>query len=129
MDKAWPAEIIKEQVERVLRGTEYKLIVTFDDGGVSGHLNHCSISKALSKSAGYPPIKRLRTVPLILKYSGLIGSLFMRLLVRDEHLSMISIRDAYNYGYRAMLEHKSQLVWFRKLYLIFSLYMLINVLD
>lgn len=125
MNNVWSADKIISHVKRIFDGSNYEFVLTFDDGGVSGHLNHCSISKALTKTDF--TVKRLKTVPVLLKYSGIIG--FILVSIFANNYESVSLLDAYKYGYCAMLEHKTQLVWFRRLYLIFSLYMTINILE
>ena len=69
-----------------------------------------------------------------LKYSGVIGALICHLFytafpAKDTIYLKISLIEAYYCGHRAMLKHESQMVWFRKLYLIFSIYMTFNLLK
>ena len=105
----------------------YSTILTFDDEGVSGHPNHCSISKALSGVE--VDCLRLKSLPVWLKYLGPVGLWICPLVWKDELVYRISICDAYLYGYIAMTRHESQMVWFRRLYLIFSVYMTCNILS
>jgi hypothetical protein len=77
---------------------------------------------------------KLQSLPIWLKYSGLLGStishLFYNHFSAQDTLSLkISLIEAYYCGHRAMLNHESQMVWFRKLYLIFSIYMTFNLLK
>lgn len=44
----WKSEVILKYVDDLCAKKKYKYIMTFDDYGVSGHVNHCSISKALA---------------------------------------------------------------------------------
>ena len=44
----WNSEIILKYIDEMFSKKNYKYILTFDDYGVSGHLNHCSISRAFN---------------------------------------------------------------------------------
>ena len=123
----WKPETILTHL-RSLNLEEYSAIVTFDDGGVSGHPNHCSISEALKSLTGIE-IYRLKSLPLWLKYLGPLGGFICKFLYKKCTLYTISMREAYEFGYKGMLQHESQLLWFRRLFLIFSVYMTVNVLT
>lgn len=77
---------------------------------------------------------KLQSLSIWLKYYGVIGSIICNLFyttfpAKDTLYFKISLIEAYYCGYRAMLEHESQMIWFRKLYLIFSIYMTFNILK
>lgn len=123
----WKPETILKQI-RSLNPEEYAAIVTFDDYGVSGHPNHCSISEALKHQSDFQ-VLRLKSLPAWLKYLGCVGGALCRFMYAEEGvLHEISAREAYEFGYKAMLKHESQLLWFRRLYLIFSVYMTGNII-
>lgn len=78
-----------------------------------------------------PNIKlyRLVSIPLVRKYIGILDLL---LPIRNtDETTFISPPFAYLTTHKAMRQHKSQLVWFRWLYVTFSRYMFVNdlVLD
>lgn len=132
----WKAETILKHLSAV-NPTEYSAIVTFDDEGVSGHPNHCSISEALKHQSDFK-VLRLKTIPVWLKYLGIIGVFLCKFIIYSDSdsdgenthiLYTISMREAYEFGYKAMLQHESQLLWFRRLYLFFSVYMTVNILT
>ena len=100
-------------------------VYTFDGYGVSGHKNHIAIYTALLNSTY--TVYALVSVPLYRKYVGLFDLLLTIIL------SLFSTNPIYisNFnqallGYKSMLCHRSQLVWFRYLYLLSSRYMWIN---
>lgn len=93
---------------------QYKEVYTFDEYGVSGHMNHIAIYDALK--ASNIRFHALESVSLWRKYIG----------VWDMLLAADSVVTTSVAGYRAMLCHWSQLVWFRWLYLLFSRYMWVN---
>lgn len=144
----WKSEVVMKYIDDLCAKKDYKYILTFDDYGVSGHLNHCSISKALTN--GYNDLftvffkkntfrskydcLRLQSMPVWLKYSGLLGAsicstIFKVFPQKDTIPLKISLIEAYYCGHRAMLKHESQMLWFRRLYLIFSIYMTFNLLK
>ncbi|KAI9045500.1 PIG-L family deacetylase [Aspergillus affinis] len=65
--KWWDEELIAEVVARYVKRWEVDLIVTFDDGGISGHLNHRAVFGGVSI-----PAYALQTKSLIRKNFGLI---------------------------------------------------------
>ena len=98
--------------------------MTFDDKGVSGHINHKAIfhgvSRLMEKKLVDCEVMALRTVSLWRKFIGIIDANF---LWSDEW-------HAFRYNpisaYRTLAQHESQMVWFRKLFIIFSRYTYIN---
>ena len=45
----WKSGVILKYIDDMWGKMDYKHILTFDDFGVSGHVNHFSISKSLTK--------------------------------------------------------------------------------
>lgn len=78
-----------------------------------------------------PNIKlyRLVSIPLVRKYIGIMDLLLP--IKNTDKITFVSSPLAYLTAHKAMRQHKSQLVWFRWLYVTFSRYMFINdlVLD
>ena len=109
-------------------------VITFDSYGVSGHPNHKVLFEA-AKLLDKPRIQvmTLRSPLLLAKFTGPLSLLWTRLRPsRDRDLTVVTagISDWLR-GVRAMLKHRSQLVWFRWLYLGFSQLLWVNelVLD
>ncbi|KAI5615605.1 N-acetylglucosaminyl-phosphatidylinositol de-N-acetylase, partial [Silurus asotus] len=106
------------------------LVLTFDEGGVSGHTNHIAIYKALSHLAfvGRIPedcqVLSLQTISILRKYLSFFEMPISWLL--PSSFSCIIGPSEYKKAKEAMLHHRSQLVWFRRLYILFSRYMYIN---
>ena len=108
------------------------------------HPNHFSLPlgashlvRSLSTSADVPRLFSLTTVPVLQKYTGLSSAFFARLALAPRALLafpstgvspsiFISGIPDYLTTVRAILAHKSQMVWFRYLYMIFSRYMWVN---
>ncbi|XP_007526229.1 N-acetylglucosaminyl-phosphatidylinositol de-N-acetylase isoform X2 [Erinaceus europaeus] len=114
-----------------VNGTD--LVVTFDAGGVSGHSNHMALYSAvrnLHSEAKLPKgcsVLTLQSVNLLRKYLSLLDLPFSLLWAQDV-LFLLSSEEATQ-AKRAMSCHHSQLLWFRRLYVLFSRYMRINTLH
>jgi len=116
------ARIILQHMERL----DIEVVITFDDKGVSAHPNHISCFHALQflYSNGLVPsdvqIFVLESVSLIRKYCGFFD------LYMSFFSSTFMVLAWPQSAWSAMREHKTQLVWFRYLYLIFSRYVVVN---
>eukprot|EP00834_Sanchytrium_tribonematis_P002571 NODE_82_length_22625_cov_0.476516.p12 type:complete len:189 gc:universal NODE_82_length_22625_cov_0.476516:12714-12148(-) len=110
----WSKQDIMPLVESFMQNNEIHTIYSFDGYGVSGHINHISIYEALKSSN--TPFYALESVPLYRKYIGIYDLLFAAF---SSNLIISSPKQAFT-GYQAMLQHQSQLLWFRYLYLLFS---------
>ncbi|XP_060147080.1 N-acetylglucosaminyl-phosphatidylinositol de-N-acetylase isoform X2 [Globicephala melas] len=108
-------------------------VVTFDAGGVSGHSNHVALyaaARTLHAQGKLPKgcsVLTLQSVNLLRKYLSLLDLPCSLLCARDA-LFVLSRREAAQ-AQRAMSCHRSQLLWFRHLYVLFSRYMRINSLH
>jgi len=127
-DEPWDLEHLQPYIESYMKEQEIDLVITFDDGGVSGHPNHISVYRTVKKikeSGKFPKAKyyMLETVNTIRKYIGIFDILFT---ARDEftffHLNFID-------NIKAMALHHSQFVWFRKLFVFFSRYTFLNSVN
>ncbi|KAJ3048007.1 hypothetical protein HK097_010971 [Rhizophlyctis rosea] len=122
-------------------------LITFDSRGVSGHFNHCALYDGIRyyinlprSSTTPPPCYALKSVTLVRKYTS-IFDLFATLTPTMTHLVLaasqnepvamqrgIFVASPKHIGtaWKAMRQHRSQLVWFRWLWLIFSRFMVVN---
>ena len=124
------AEVIKNQIKK----HEITHVVTFDNYGVSGHKNHQSCfhgAKFLQKQNSFPHVKffALDSVSVLRKYIqvvDLLPSLLVSKLTGSDTKLVLASPAGYFQGYKSMLCHASQLVWFRRLFIILSRYMFIN---
>ncbi|XP_063934584.1 N-acetylglucosaminyl-phosphatidylinositol de-N-acetylase-like [Zophobas morio] len=139
----WPKESIAELVFEFIKKYNINLIFTFDEKGISGHLNHRSIyyglrnldffmksffsnnSRFLIKKLSQkevPTVLTLTSVSIFRKYIGIFDLLF------SAHQERICVSSAEQVSVirKAMRAHHSQYVWFRKLYVYFSRYVYIN---
>ncbi|CAH0713708.1 unnamed protein product, partial [Brenthis ino] len=127
----WPVPVIAKLIQHQLEALDIDTLVTFDRGGVSSHPNHSAVFYAVAymfveknmpqKCAVYT----LDSVNILRKYLGFL----------DLPLSFVLSSKRYFLRWtesrrvtRAMKQHKSQMVWFRYLYIMFSRYMIINTL-
>merc|ERR1712096_179570 len=97
-----------------------------DRHGVSGHRNHISLYYAVACFAMEDrerSVYCLTTVNLLRKYSSVLDVPMSFLLCPLVFLSSLSDRVSIQ---RAMMSHHSQYTWYRKLYMMFSRYTLIN---
>jgi len=129
MTLKWDSEAILSFVRPFVAKHTVKAIFTFDSYGVSGHPNHISLSIAtalLHPQAGRTTVYHLKSRNRILKYTGSLSIPF-----GSSGLSRVSfpaVMDSRGYlqALHAMRQHRSQLLWFRYLYILFSRYMYIN---
>ncbi|XP_063702259.1 N-acetylglucosaminyl-phosphatidylinositol de-N-acetylase-like, partial [Culicoides brevitarsis] len=127
----WKNDFIAKIVLKHVEALDIETIITFDREGVSHHPNHCAIfyavaslwmSNALPKNC---KVFILESVSVLRKYLSLLD-LPMSLFTAKKW-SFLSWKK-YRKAQTAMCQHKSQLLWFRRLYIIFSRYMVINTL-
>lgn len=128
----WREDVVANIILNHVESLSIDTVITFDKGGVSRHLNHSSIFYAaayLCMERKLPPYCRayaLESICLVRKYSALLDVPISYLL--SSYWYIISLRDR-DIILSAMEAHASQYVWFRKLYMIFSRYSLMNTLK
>ncbi|XP_015117861.1 N-acetylglucosaminyl-phosphatidylinositol de-N-acetylase [Diachasma alloeum] len=128
----WPGEIVAEHILQYIETYKINAVVTFDKHGVSGHRNHISLFYAVAslciekKIPSYCKLYILESVNLIRKYVQLLDLPISLLTSSYWYLVTYEQRKLIH---RAMAAHKSQYVWFRKLYMLFSRYTFINTLQ
>jgi N-acetylglucosaminylphosphatidylinositol deacetylase len=128
----WEVEKLSKIILQYIEKLDCNLALTFDSRGISGHPNHISCFRALQYlyTNGMLPsdvqVFVLETVTLFRKYSSFLD-LFLSSL-RSTFLNIASPKDVLAI-WSAMGCHKSQLLWFRYLYIIFSRYIIINSLK
>jgi len=125
----WNMNKLKDILQEYIHMYKPDIILTFDDHGVSGHPNHQAVGGAVrllyrSKKIPAPTtVLQLDTVNLARKY---ISVLDLPLSLATHTWAYVApLSDVYK-GQKAMLAHKSQMEWFRWLYIVFSRYMVIN---
>ncbi|XP_028157689.1 N-acetylglucosaminyl-phosphatidylinositol de-N-acetylase [Ostrinia nubilalis] len=127
----WPAPVIAKLIQHKLEALDIDTLLTFDRGGVSSHPNHSAIFYAVAYMFVEKIMPKrcivytLDSVNIMRKYFGFL----------DLPLSFVLSSKRYFLRWtesrrvvRAMKRHRSQMVWFRYLYVAFSRYMVINTL-
>ncbi|NXO36146.1 PIGL acetylase, partial [Locustella ochotensis] len=131
----WDTQLLATLVLKHIEAKNVDLVVTFDAGGVSGHANHISLYSAVRynvcKLLWVLPwtgcrVLVLESVNLFRKYISFLDVLISCLLPRDA--LFILTEEETEQAKRAMRCHRSQLLWFRQLYLLFSRYLVVNSL-
>ncbi|XP_019941236.1 N-acetylglucosaminyl-phosphatidylinositol de-N-acetylase isoform X1 [Paralichthys olivaceus] len=126
----WSISLVSSVIVKHISAHSFNMVLTFDGRGVSGHANHVAIHKAASHlaSTGQVPndccLLSLVTVGLLRKYISFLELPLSWLL--SSCLCCIIGSRGYSKAKAAMLCHRSQLLWFRHLYITFSRYMFIN---
>ncbi|KAK9974488.1 hypothetical protein ABG768_022581 [Culter alburnus] len=126
----WSTALVSSLILKHIQKYSISLVLTFDGRGVSGHANHIAIYKTLSHlaSAGRLPkgcqIFSLRSISILRKYLSVL-ELPVSWLLPSDFCCVIGLEE-YKRAKKAMLCHRSQLLWFRRLYILFSRYMFVN---
>jgi len=125
----WSPDAILGHVRQAIDQWQISTLISFDDYGISGHRNHSSIYYALLKLKSSETSRlhflSLQSISIFRKYLTLIE--FVRLFLTKNNLKRFILpRRFVLTPHRAMLEHRSQLVWFRYLYVLFSRYIFLN---
>ena len=138
MDVVWDEDVIARYVKEVSNAVDASIFVTFDKYGVSGHPNHVQVAHGVHKYAekrGVPGdevlVINLYTVSVFRKYLFIIDGLFSRMwdMVVGRSTVFASQIDYHRVRTAMTTAHKSQMAWFRYLYVSFSRYMIVNSFD
>ncbi|KAJ3275859.1 hypothetical protein HDV01_006725 [Terramyces sp. JEL0728] len=133
MDIDWKAGSVLKHVNKYISKHSISAVVTFDQLGISGHINHRKIHTALTSAKLSAKLYSLHTIPVLPKFSFLISAFATKIeqlfFPKPNSLYFFASIPEYAQGRKAMYAHESQLVWFRHLYLLSSSYMLVNRLD
>ena len=147
LSASWPHAAIHQHLSAFLSTFPLTDLLTFDHRGVSSHPNHCSIHAAVSSflysRPGLVAAWELVSHSLPLKYGSIIGG---ALAVRAATAALRETRGRGGAGrgtaadcvvcvswrpavvWRCMAAHASQFVWYRRLFVVLSLYTYVNVL-
>ncbi|KFQ70830.1 N-acetylglucosaminyl-phosphatidylinositol de-N-acetylase, partial [Phaethon lepturus] len=134
----WDTQLLATFVHKHIEANDINLVVTFDAGGVSGHANHISLYNALRYNYSCFEIFTLflclgcrvlvlESVNLFRKYISVLDVPISCVLPRDA--LFILTEEETEQARSAMRCHRSQLLWFRHIYMLFSRYMVINSLH
>nr|XP_046267020.1 N-acetylglucosaminyl-phosphatidylinositol de-N-acetylase [Scatophagus argus] len=129
----WRISLVSSVIVKHMRAHSFNMVLTFDGRGVSGHANHIAIHKAVSHlaSTGQVPndccLLSLVTVGLLRKYFSFLELPLSCLL--PSSLCCFVGSQGYRQAKNAMFCHRTQLLWFRYLYIAFSRYMFVNTFQ
>jgi len=134
-NESWDASLIAKVVEHYSKLWQADYIVTFDQVGVSGHPNHKDTHKGVlhhasqysTKSLNRITYLQLRSTPQPVKYMSWIGVLLEQQRTNNQRRLFFNFDEMK--VWQAMYAHKSQLLWFRYLYLLLSTHISLNVLE
>lgn len=140
----WDNKRVMEAIIKFTIKHEISSILTFDGKGVSNHRNHKAIYDAIchhhvsdSKAKGrIVECHFLESINILRKYISFFDLFYSildccisnRLKKKSKSIILGSWNDIV-VTQNSMKEHKSQFVWFRKLFILFSRYIVINTLD
>ncbi|XP_012288019.1 N-acetylglucosaminyl-phosphatidylinositol de-N-acetylase [Orussus abietinus] len=128
----WSEDVVAGNILQHVESYKINAVVTFDKYGISGHKNHISLFygiASLCMEKKVPPYCKfyvLESVNIVRKYIQLLDLPISLLLASNWYLITHEQRKNIR---NAMAAHKSQYVWYRKLYMIFSRYTFINTLQ
>jgi len=127
INNVWDHNIIIQYLEDEIKKYNIHIIITFDNYGISGHLNHIAVAEAtqyLLKRHKEIEGLQLVSVPLWRKYLGILDYIFS---FNDKYyiFNITYIISAWH----GMTAHRSQFVWFRILHILFSRYTYMNSLS
>ncbi|XP_066268022.1 N-acetylglucosaminyl-phosphatidylinositol de-N-acetylase-like [Branchiostoma lanceolatum] len=129
---AWDTKLVAQKILEHIFETSAYVVITFDHYGVSGHKNHSSLYHGVNDlvERGQMPdnvlVYVLESVSIMRKYTSFLDVLPS--ILSSASTLFLSGYPAILKAQRAMCAHRSQLVWFRWLYIAFSRYMVINTL-
>ncbi|XP_068186969.1 N-acetylglucosaminyl-phosphatidylinositol de-N-acetylase isoform X4 [Antennarius striatus] len=115
----WRVSLVSSIIVKHMRAHTFNMVLTFDGRGVSGHANHIAIYKTVRLCFAVPgdrwPPQEVHLLPRA--SPQLFAAIMSLLFFRRTGLQ------------NAMLCHRTQLLWFRYLYIAFSRYMFTNTFQ
>ena len=130
--EVWPEETVAARVRASVQRIDADIVVTFDARGVSGHPNHIAAYRGVrrwlfdsEKTSASPEAWTLVTVNPLRKFLT-FGDVFASFVLESHVLAAATSSLAL---VRAMSLHRSQWVWYRKLFVVFSRYAYVNSLK
>lgn len=144
----WDTRVIESIVAEHVKKWEVDAIITFDSGGVSGHINHRAVSSAMihyaATNKASPEVYTLTSTNLLRKYTflgdlpltslpfswGIINAIFVPSHAeKGDRALLASSWSRYRKTRVAFARHNSQYSWDRHLYMILSRYVWFNDLT
>ena len=132
MDNVWDKKVVASYIREEVKTRKVEAILTFDEYGVSGHVNHracCHGVKEVLRSQSTSndlSAFSLESINIFRKYSSLFEIIPSVLLQQGDGGDDIFFSLAPQINMRLMYAHESQFVWFRKFFVAFSSYTFCN---
>lgn len=148
-NESWSSDVIHEVLRKFLKEKKIKqaVLLTFDDLGVSGHVNHMDVHRGVmdfyhnktdtmkglelwtlysvkNVFVKYLPLGDIFKILYLWCQSLCRMQCFMSCLSNKRQRRFMMLNPAL--VWRAMKAHHSQFVWYRKLFVIFSRYSYVN---
>lgn len=126
----WSKDITSYYITNMIKRHSIQRIISFDRFGISNHKNHISINTAIRWL--HKECKLINIDVFLLETNNVIKKYLAFLNVYTILISKYYVVSGFSnwiQGMRALYSHRSQMIWFRKLYSIFSSYMIINTFE
>ncbi|XP_010516462.1 PREDICTED: probable N-acetylglucosaminyl-phosphatidylinositol de-N-acetylase [Camelina sativa] len=132
--QVWNHDLLTEIIEEEVTKHDIHTIITFDNYGVSGHCNHRDVHRGVltflqTNSGRHIKAWELVSLNIFRKYCGPVDIWLSILSARKHPSNVIIINEQPWKSFKAMAQHLSQWVWFRKLFVSFSSYTYTNTLN
>jgi len=136
MSNIWPEEVVSDTIIEFVRLLNPDVVISFDERGVSGHPNHIATFRGL-QLAYTSTLKRERPKLLALtlqskgicrKFSGMLDILVscLKLALHREVYVVCSVLGVINAAMRGIFIHRSQNVWYRRIFILISSFSYVN---
>lgn len=127
-ESVWPLDLVATKVSEYIHRTALGTVFTFDDYGISGHPNHIAVHHGVRQAISFTENQPIRGYQLISsgafqKFLGLFDATFTE---TTGVAAVYAGGPAVGAIWAAMWAHRSQFVWFRVLFLLFSRYSYVN---
>ncbi|KAL9685726.1 hypothetical protein QQ045_023177 [Rhodiola kirilowii] len=132
--RVWDHNLLANIIEEEVASANIDSIITFDSHGISGHCNHRDVHhgvRLLQVSPRKIEAWELLSTNILRKYIGPIDiwfSIIFGMCFPSGQLYCL-INGNPSKSFQAMAQHRSQWIWFRKLFVCFSSYTYVNSLK
>jgi N-acetylglucosaminylphosphatidylinositol deacetylase len=131
MQSNWPSTAVAKHVQHFAERQSLNTLLTFDDKGVSGHPNHIACCRGVLQFAAATErspiitVLLLQSTGLLRKYIGAADIVLSWCLLKQHDMAIAVCLDPRPV-WAAMAAHRTQLVWYRRLFIVFSRYVYVN---
>ncbi|KAH8582707.1 N-acetylglucosaminyl-phosphatidylinositol de-N-acetylase [Cryptosporidium sp. chipmunk genotype I] len=101
-NEKWPYNDVISEIESFVDEFNIDTILTFDEFGISGHINHISTNESIkewinrSKREKYPKVYVLETSNIFVKYSGILSLLYSYMFPKNGCLLAQSLNPMHS---------------------------------